>query len=434
MVDFFRASFRGVSRRAFGTSERGTVGRYITHFIGYQPATLLLSVHAGRASCVGRAYPPRISIFCGCGSVSLRGCRLLVAIDPACCRGSPVPYLSFFPGILRLNVKYGGKLASVGSILASLCVYSVFCEFGLGDVTSISSVSLGGRRPVLGRLTSACLHDPFGACPTRMLSGVPMPRPSSAMGGTAKSKDITRTTTVLDTRKNPLLIKGRGKRAGSFACTVTVDGSTVRSRRSDRRGKGRKRKRVRVIKTKPNSPRLVSVQNQQVLRGTSLVLCTKDLIPGRLALYTGGKSAVHDSTSVGLRRRFTLVGGFCSGKGFVMHLRANSPYVCKTVRRRVTFFSHCNVDCRVAPKVSSFRTTTTTLHSRFAVPRGIRAVVLAHNRKHAPVPRGRRLRGLTTDRDAVYVFLDTNVTKRIRGRLLRRCPPAAPMTTYCGLA
>lgn len=221
------------------------------------------------------------------------------------------------------------------------------------------------------------------------------------------------------------MLRGRGNvlaRKGRFAFTVTIDTATVHN------------KRVRVINTNPNSPRLVSMHKGQVLRGTSLILCTKDLIPHRLAFCTGRKTAMHDSTNVSLRRRFTLVGRFCSGKLFVMHLRAKSPYVCKTVRRRVTFFSHCGVDCRVAPKVSSFRTTTTTLESRFAVPRGMRDVVLAHKRNHAPVPRGRRLRGLTRSRDAVYVCLDTNVIRRMRRRLVRTCPPRAPITTYCGLA
>lgn len=356
-------------------------------------------------------------MFCQIRSVGPSHFGLVLYMSPRIPGFPRVPVVYCIPYIMRLNVNLTQLTNPIQGIRGRVVGALGRCNVVPRDVTSVSAVGTGDSRPMIGTLRGGF---PICFCATRRLTRVRIPRPDGAIVGRVNAPDIDRTTTLLDTGGSQLLIPGGGKRGCAITTTLSVEAIH--------------RNRVRVINTNPNSPSLISMHKHRVLRHTSLVLCTNDLIPGRLALYTGTNTAMLDSTSVSLRRRFRIVGGFCSGKGFVMHLRANSPYVCNTVRRRVGCFSRRNVDCRVAPNVSSFRTTTTTLGSRFAVPRGIRDVVLAHNRKHAPVPRHRGLRLVTHSRDAVYVFLDTDVTRRIRRRLLRRCPRAAPMTIYCRLA
>lgn len=190
---------------------------------------------------------------------------------------------------------------------------------------------------------------------------------------------------------------------------------------------------VCFVNTNPNTTSLVAMGNGRLLRGTSLIVCTNSLIGPRLLGCYGPRYAVVGDTAVALRRIVTTVIPTTRTNRLIMHLRANSPDICNTRHRRVSLLHDCGLSCRIIPNMDSFYTTTTYLGTRCALPGMDRSIVVAHVRNHAPIPDRRGVTSCTTRGTAVIVFLDDNVLRGLRARLMENnCEGSAPTTVICG--
>lgn len=389
-----------------------SINNEISLFVKGEPTALLLDVRDDGTEWMEHNLPNNVTLCYSINEVHASNYKLLIIVSPFLYNEINIPYIQYYPKIVRLGV----GLARMASPLKQVCSELLNCltinRISQNSILSISTVEEKRNEPALAEFCHRLSVNPSFFL-SEELSKVEVPSPSDTVRKYMGTASVSEAAALLNSNGGRLILP---KQKGSnWTLSAAISHEHLREGHIEFVGAG------------PGAPDLISVRGRRLLETADLILYAGSLVPEELTHCAKAGAVVRSSASMTLEQQVELMADYYRRGKQIVRLHTGDPCLYGAIQEQMALLDKLGIHYNITPGISAFQAAAAELKSQFTIPRKTQTIILTRGEGRTPMPQLEQLHLLARSQSTMCIYLSADIVEKVEQELLMEYPPNTPV-------